>query len=607
MNESVLRPAKAIFSPTEDPVFEIDFPRNGMTPAVLEVTHLSRRVGEWVLDSPPGDGGFTLPLPPEERVPGRGFGLVLRDSRGRPAASSAFDLSDPENPPFRYGFVCDFRREDREKSGEVVEFFRDFHLTHAQYYDWVYRHHDYRPPEKNYRDLMGKEIDRGVLKALQDGCRTAGIKNLGYGAVYAAGEEYWREHRECGLDDFRGNPHRLIDTFYIMDIRKSSSWTQNIREQYRYAVEEGGFDGLHMDTYGYPKRAWCRGEPVFLEQEFPRFIGEVRKDLPGAVLLFNNVGNWPVSATAPAPQDGVYIEVWEPHDHYRHIRQILLDAAGYGKPVIIAAYLAPFRLEENREEQRPLTAARYLTAAVAAHGGYHLLLGERGAALTQGYYNDYSLLTGEQRRVLKGYYDFLVRYGEILHDPGLTDVSETHTAGENREYRFSGAPTSPDGRAGTVWTVVRENRRRKVLSFINLLDQDESEWNRGKTPPVTAAEVAVEIPLDGEVGGLFFASPDLSAGEALPLAWTETAGFRGAALEVRLPPCPSGGSWWWSLPFRKNRVDSCIMGNRSTSRNRRLFNGSFLTPRGMVAGVMVVREGIIDYLGPAEGAPGEGS
>ncbi|MDA3810503.1 MAG: glycoside hydrolase family 66 protein [Spirochaetaceae bacterium] len=536
MNQSkiILRPSKAIFSPDENILIEIQLPVQLDDSYYLEVFHLERKILRTSIDA--NEFEYLLELTDEERIGGRGFGLFLRNSENAIIASSAFDFLSPHRKTFRYGFVCDFKTIDGEKSSEILDFFKDFHLTHSQFYDWVYRHHDYRAPEAKYLDLMGKEIDSSVIKDLISNFRQAGIHSLGYGAVYAAGEDYWKSHREEGLDDYRGNPHCLINTFYIMDIRKNSPWTKHIRRQFRYAVEEFGFDGLHMDTYGYPKRAWNKGEAVYLEKEFPRFIKEVREDLPGAELLFNNVGNWPVQATAQAPQDGVYIEVWEPHDEYRHIRQILQDSVGFGKPVILAAYLAPFRLEENHGGKKSLMAARLLTAVIVIHGGYHLLLGDRGAAITQGYYNDYSILTSDERTKLKGDYDFMVRYGELFYDFNLVDISETHTAGENKEYLFEGAPTSPDGRAGTVWTVVREDKHRKVLSFINLLDQDDAKWNSGKNTDIKAVEMIVDIPLDGEVSTLYYASPDFNSGEAISLEGKEILGIRGPALQVIIPP-----------------------------------------------------------------------
>ncbi|MEX2461253.1 MAG: glycoside hydrolase family 66 protein [Paenibacillaceae bacterium] len=90
----------------------------------------------------------------------------------------------------------------------------------------------------------------------------------------------------------------------------------------------------------------------------------------------------------PAGFGVVYIEVWKPYDKYHHIQQIVFWAKymSRGKNVILAAYLEPFKDEAQESRERANFSALLLTAVIAANGGYHLLLGEDNAVLTQGYY-----------------------------------------------------------------------------------------------------------------------------------------------------------------------------------------------------------------------------
>ena len=85
----------------------------------------------------------------------------------------------------------------------------------------------------------------------------------------------------------------------------------------------------------------------------------------------------------------------------------------------MAAYLAPFR-EDTPE--RSVNAARLLLAATAANGATNLLLGEKNAVLTQGYYVDHSILEDAHAVLLRHYKDFIESYGELLFDPILEDV-----------------------------------------------------------------------------------------------------------------------------------------------------------------------------------------
>ena len=189
---------------------------------------------------------------------------------------------------------------------------------------------------------------------------------------------------------------------------------------------------------------------------FPVLIENTRKALeatkPDIALIFNNVGNWPVDSVATTSQDAIYIEVWKPHERYHHIREVLQWAqhAGKGKPVILAAYLQAFRTDPVPE--RAHNSALLLTAIIAAHGGYHLLAGENSGVLTQAYYVDYFKINEVFTRKLRDYYDFNIRYANLLYAAELKDVSMTHADGDNLEYVFDNLDYSTYGEAGKVWT-----------------------------------------------------------------------------------------------------------------------------------------------------------
>src|SRR6056297_767132 len=493
-------------------------------------------------------------VPREFRAPGLGFGVELNvqgPAGEKQQAATAFDFDDPENRVIRYGFLCDFTGpglSSSESSGvnESVDFLTRCHITHVQYYDWVPAHHEYRSGTRRYRDAMGKQIDLDVVQQLIQECRRRGIRSIGYGAVYAAGKEFLAAHPDWGLYDCDGKPFDLIDKFFIMNIEPGSPWNSHIIEQYRYAVEDVGFDGLHMDSYGFPKKGFVypaagsdgaaegpNPYPVFLEEGFRALIEQTRESSPQAELIFNNVGNWPVEVTATAPQDVVYIEVWSPHVRYHHIRSIVISAKRHSKPVVIAAYVAPFRTERDANAQAGICATVFLHAALYSLGASHLLVGENAAVLTQGYYNDYSLLSAEEADTIVRLYDYVVRYRELFFDNELVDISETHTAGENREYAFGEAPVSIDGEAGTIWTIVREKPGRKVIHLINLLDQSDDLWNKGKRPATPSGPISVVFPMDGTVKEVFYCSPFELNGRTQALDWAVTE-ERGPAGQVQL-------------------------------------------------------------------------
>ncbi|MFC3804278.1 glycoside hydrolase family 66 protein [Cohnella sp. GCM10012308] len=488
---------------------------------------------------------LTIELPGiEAAFDGFGVDADLLDEQGLllDTSSTAFDVVDDWRRSTRYGFLSDFADADRGDA-EDVKWLNKLHINLVQFYDWMYKHDELVPENNAYTDLMGRELCLDVVREKTALCHEYGMKAFAYGAVYAASKPFAARHPEWALYQSDGKPYDFIGIFTIMNIEASSPWHGHIIDQYRRAVEEVGFDGIHMDTYGFPKTGNSRldGESriVRLEEHFPQLIDDTKAALskvsPDIGLIFNNVGNWPVGAVAAANQEAVYVEVWKPYERYHHIRQIIREAqlAGGGKPVILAAYLAPFRTEAD--PARAYWGGLLLTSIIAAHGAYHLLAGESQSLLTQAYYADYSPAGADFAAALRKYCDFQIRYANLLYDASLRDVSMTHADGDNLEYVFDGLNYSTYGEAGKVWTVIRESERFKTVSFVNLSGQSEDYWNEGKASPVAVSGIAVRMLLEREPVGVFAASPDDRLGRPQQLAYRLTDSLRGVTLEVEVP------------------------------------------------------------------------
>ncbi|AJY77719.1 hypothetical protein VN24_13730 [Paenibacillus beijingensis] len=483
--------------------------------------------------------------PYQTKMGGFGVDVLLHGGEAEPQRlSGSFDVVADWRKSLRYGFLSDFHPREAGDEQDVA-LLNKLHLNLVQFYDWMYRHDDLVSPEEVFTDLMGRELSLGVVKKKIELCHRYGMKAIAYGAVYAASRAFYDRHPDWALYYNNGKVIDFIDIFCIMNIAEQSPWHRHIIAEYRKAVEQVDFDGIHMDTYGYPKTGFSRlgGElkPERLDGQFPVLIANTRRELEqvrdDVCLIFNNVGNWPVDTVAAAPQDAVYIEVWNPYERYHHIAQIIAWAQqhGGGKPVILAAYLAPFRLEPAEQIDRAHVSALLLSAVIFSHGANHLLLGENGGVLTQGYYADYSVASDAFIREIRNYYDFMIRYLHVLYAPSLRDVSMTHVEGDNLEYVFAGAPMSTYGEAGKVWTVVRENEAYKLISFINMTNNDEDYWNRGKKRPAPQGPVTVRILMDREAESVFIASPDAGMGAPREVAAVYEDSPRGLTLTVTIP------------------------------------------------------------------------
>ncbi|OME51836.1 hypothetical protein BSK59_20190 [Paenibacillus odorifer] len=458
--------------------------------------------------------------------------------------STAFDVVSNWRQSPRYGFLSDFHSRE---AGDVkdVALLNKLHINLVQFYDWMYRHDDLVAPEEEFTDLMGRELSLKVVKEKIALCHAYGMKAMAYGAIYASSKAFYERHPDWALYYSNGKVVDFIDIFSIMNISEESPWHRHIIGEYKKAIELVDFDGIHMDTYGYPKSGISRLGGVEkverLEEQFPVLIENTRQELSRSKedvgLIFNNVGNWPVNTVAAAAQDAVYIEVWNPYERYHHIQQIIAWAKqfGNGKPIILAAYLKPFRLESLETIDKANTAALLLSAVIFSHGGYHLLLGEHNGVLTQGYYVDYSVASETFMREIRNYYDFMVRYVHLLHDPSLRDVSMTHVEGDNLEYVFSDASYSTYGEPDKVWTIVRENEKYKLINFVNLSNNAEDYWNEGKNRPTALESLTVHIQVNQKVRAVFTASPDINMGRPLDLEYSLEEGERGYVLSVTVP------------------------------------------------------------------------
>src|SRR6202043_3333088 len=100
-----------------------------------------------------------------------------------------------------------------------------------------------------------------------------GIRDLGavaqaYAPVIAADEVVANAHDEWRLYRTDGAPQSLGDLLQIMD-PGNGEWQRHWIENYGRAVDELGFNGFHLDTYGYPRVGLTSdGESASIEQGY---------------------------------------------------------------------------------------------------------------------------------------------------------------------------------------------------------------------------------------------------------------------------------------------------------------------------------------------------
>lgn len=470
--------------------------------ASVALLHLDRVVAH----SSVRRGQRRLGFPPQARG---GYGIDLSVG-SRVVARTAVDvLADPLERP-RYGFVSDFSAG--RDAGAAVEHARRLHLNAIQFYDWMYRHARLAPPRERYEDALGRPLSLRSVRRLVERFRAVGARSLAYAAVYAVGKDEWPNWENAGLYKPDGRPWQLGEDFLRLVDPADRRWLRHFREDLRRAIEAGGFDGFHLDQYGWPKQALRRdGAVIDVAEAFTTLIRSVRRGLPDARLIFNNVNDFPTWATASTPQDAVYIEVWPPHERLDHLAALVTKARSLApeKAVILAAYLTAFA---TAPEAAALAAARLTMATIFSHGGFHLLNGEDGAVLTDPYYPRHRRLSARGRETMRRWYDFAVRYGDLLFDRDAVDVTRTITCGINEEIRVTApAPVSCDPELGCLWVRVVRTKQGTVVHLINLAGQDDVLWDAAKRVVEPLRDVRVEsLRSRAQAPTFAFADPDLA-------------------------------------------------------------------------------------------------
>lgn len=486
---SELLPRRASYQPGE----AIDIEVRGAASGTIVVRHLGDVVHEAVYSG----GDIVVPA-----LPAGGYSVELGTPR------TAIEVSAEPCSRLRYGFVASYA-PDKDVAG-LTDTVRRLHLTWVQFYDWAYRHADLMGGGDEYRDALNQPIALATVKALIAAVQAAGSHALGYAAVYAVGPQEWDGWKHRALLQADGSPYALGDFLFILD-PAAPDWLEHFTGELVAATQALGFDGFHLDQYGYPKRAVrADGAIVDTGQSFVTMIEAVRHALPAAQLVFNNVNDFPTRRTAASRQDAVYIEPWAPQLTLQALADTVTRARafGSGKPVLMAAY-------QHVYETAPAEAADRATALTMAtlysHGATQLLAGEADRLLCDPYYVRNHQMAASTADMLKRWYDFLVAHDELLLDPRITDITDCYAGPYNGDLdvTFADAGVTERAEAGKVWRRITQVGDRIVVHLINLCGQRDTLWDapRQATSHPGAATLRFK-PLHGHTPRVRVADPD---------------------------------------------------------------------------------------------------
>jgi dextranase len=468
--------------------------------------------------------------PPVVAPCGYGVDVQVVDGAGTTLAraSTAFDVLEHWTQAPRYGFLTDFG-PDRADFDRTMRWLARYHINGVQFYDWMYRHEQLLPPADVFDDPLGRRLSLVTIERLIDAAHTRNIAAMPYSAVYAASVPFFRQHPGWGLLDAAEQSIPFGEDFLmIMNPAPGSRWTMHLQHQFAEVLAKTAFDGIHLDQYGDPKVAYdSDGERLDLAWVLPEFIDLTKETAttvrPGATVVFNCVGNWPIEQAAASRQDFAYIEVWPPYTLYGDLHTLIVEAQalGGGKPVVLAAYIDPARARN----------AILADAVIFASGGYHIELGEPGGMLADPYFPNYGQMSDSLATILRRYYDFAVRYENVL-----SQSTRDTTARQAAQVAIEGTDTDAGGTCGKVCVITRDGEGYETISLINLLNVTDPEWNSLQEmdmAPVT--DLQVRYYPSWPVRQIWWASPDVENLRARPLDFNVGNDRQGTYVTFTVP------------------------------------------------------------------------
>lgn len=486
-------PDRTWHEPGHDVVLRVDEP---------DATRVQvHRLGTLIADVPVAGGVARIAAPAVG-----GYGATAVDAEGTVLSRTAFDvLADPFERP-RYGFVT--RMDAAAPTTEIALLYRRLHLSLAQFYDWAYRHSTLMPPAAEYTDPLGQQRSLHTIDALAAELSAIGTAPLGYSAVYAIGADEVDEWMPQVLLREDGEAYRLGEDFLVLVDPGDEAWLTHYTAQLREVMDRTRFAGFHLDQYGWPKFARTAAGRIDLAASYTRMLEAVRDAVPEARFMFNNVNDFGTRETASAPQDASYIEVWSPHDTLQDLALLVARTRALRPehPPIVSAYLSCL----TEDIAGGIEAAFCTMAAVFSSGGTHLLLGDTTHALTDPYYPRNAELPASALDALVPWYDFLVRYGDLLLPAGVVDVTEFYTGGINEDVIVSAQDqrVSTKADADALWVrVFRTPDGSHVVHVVNLLGLTETDWDRAKPVVMPLDGATLKIASGLAPGGAFCASP----------------------------------------------------------------------------------------------------
>jgi dextranase len=404
-----------------------------------------------------------------------------------------------------HGFATSF---DDGSIPAVLDWLRQLRCTVVQIYDWMYKYAAPLGPEQGWRDFSGRTVSFQALRALASGIREGGAVAHAYAPVYAADLDFATEHPEMLLYQGDGAVQRFFDMLKLAN-PANKQWQAHFVAAYGSAADRIGFDGFHIDTYGYPRAPLdASGHPVDLRLAYEEFLASFRAARPTDQVSFNQVNGVPSALRLPDGPGFRYCEVWPPNDGWRHLEGLMDRSAGRAGllgpglqdgPLMrgtIACYPPVWGTNDpNGPVTGPAREASLRTvvcteAIATCLGASALLFGDVRGVLCDPYYPKHERLSAAEVATVLAWHRFALRCRDLFLDG--EDTSWYDIGDENGAVKLDwDGPVRPEPAGGTVFARVVRTDDCVAVGVVDLTGSLNGSWSEptdvGRCPSVRAS------------------------------------------------------------------------------------------------------------------------
>jgi len=496
----------------------------------IEATH----DGRWTLTNL-GDGTYAVQAFDESgRLLGETITTVGRHAGERPV----------------HGFATSFTDDDLPA---VLEWHRALRSTVVQVYDWMASYTEPLGPSSGWKDPSNRPVSLDALRGLAEGLHAQGAVAHAYVPIYAVGHGFANLHPEMLIYEDNGVAIHFMDQIVLAN-PGNEAWQRHFVESYGSAAAAIGFNGFHVDTYGYPRVAFdVEGNALDMRAAYESFLRFVRTAWPDTLISFNQVNGVPSGALLPPGPRFRYCEIWPPNEKWRHFEGLLDRSSGVtGRRGPSAERTASLRgsiacyppVWGVDGESRPIDGTAreralrtdVLTEAIATQlGASALIYGDKGAALCDPYYPKHAELSADERDEVIAWRHFALRCRDLFLDG--EDTSWYEIGDENGAVGIDAdVPVHPEPVGGGLFARVIHVDELVTVGVVDLTGSANGKWSESTTRG-TVTSVTIRVLVDH------------------PNAWTPVAAVLGArdehfgAIESVIVPHRQGRALEVTLPI----------------------------------------------------------